>query len=67
MEGVRVSARAVRHEAGKRLAYSQTTPRVLSDAVVALLGGEPDWPAIRTDGTRRAAELVTRLARPPAP
>ncbi len=60
-----VAERLARHQAGKRLTYSQTTPQALAGAVVPLLGSEPGWPAIRADGARRSAELIITLARPP--
>lgn len=60
-----VAERLARHQGGKRLTYSQTTPQALADTLVPLLGSDPAWPAIRTDGARRAAELITTLARRP--
>jgi len=56
-----VAERLARHGAGLRLHYSQTTPETLADAVVGQLGGEASWPAIPTDGARRAAELINEL------
>ena len=56
-----VAKRLARHGAGKRLHYSQTTPETLADAVVGQLGGEASWPAIPTDGARRAAQLINEL------
>ncbi|HEU0248540.1 MAG TPA: glycosyltransferase [Gaiellaceae bacterium] len=57
-----VAERVVRHRAGKRMCYSQTTPELLADAVVELIGSEANWPAIPMDGARRAAELINQLA-----
>lgn len=57
-----VAQRLARHRAGQRLLYSQTTPETLAEAVLGLLGREASWPAIPTDGARRAAELINELA-----
>ena len=62
-----VAKRLARHHAGQPLVYSQTTPQALANTVVALLGSQPHWPPIRTDGARRAAELINTLAPATAP
>lgn len=56
-----VAKRLVRHGAGQRLYYSETTPEKLTEVVVGQLGGEASWPPIPTDGARRAAELIYQL------
>jgi predicted glycosyltransferase len=56
-----VAERLARHRAGQRLLYSETTPEMLAEAIVGLLGREASWPPIPTDGARRAAELVNQL------
>jgi len=48
------------------MSYSETSPELLADAIVGLIGTEANWPAIPTDGARRAAELIYELA-PPSP
>jgi predicted glycosyltransferase len=53
-----VAERLARHRAGKRLAYSETTPEQLATEIVATIGSTADWPAIPTDGAARAAELI---------
>jgi deazaflavin-dependent oxidoreductase (nitroreductase family) len=57
-----VAKRLARHGAGQRLLYSKTTPAMLAEAVVGLLGRDANWPPIPTDGARRAAELIHKLA-----
>jgi UDP:flavonoid glycosyltransferase YjiC (YdhE family) len=60
-----VAKRLARHGAGERMLYSETTPETLAEAVIGQLGREASWPAIPTDGARRAAELINELiARP---
>jgi predicted glycosyltransferase len=56
-----VAKRLARQGAGSQQLYSQTTPAALADAIVSQLGRKPTWPPIRTDGARRAAELIDRL------
>ena len=56
-----VGKRLARQGAGSRRAYSQTTPAALADAIVSQLGRKPTWPPIRTDGARRAAEMIDQL------
>ena len=58
-----VAERLARHGAGERRVYSRTTAAALSDAVIEQLGREATWPAIPTDGARRAAELIGQLTR----
>jgi predicted glycosyltransferase len=53
-----VAERLARHRAGERRVYSLTNPEALADAIIRHLGHEPSWPAICTDGARRAAELI---------
>jgi hypothetical protein len=53
-------------QAGERVPYAQATREGLAVSAVRLLDSVPDWPAIRIDSARRAAELITDLL-PPAP
>ena len=62
-----VAKRLARHGAGKRLLYSETTPKRLAEVVFGQLGREVSWSAIPTDGARRAAELINDLVEPRAP
>jgi predicted glycosyltransferase len=56
-----VAKRLARHGAGSQRLYAQTSPDQIADAIVSQLGRKPTWPSIRTDGARRAAELIDRL------
>lgn len=56
-----VAKRLARHGAGSHQIYAQTTPAALADAIISQLGRKPTWPPVRTDGARRAAELIDRL------
>jgi UDP-N-acetylglucosamine:LPS N-acetylglucosamine transferase len=56
-----VAKRLRRHGAGERMLYSETTPEMLTETVVGLLGREVSWPPIPTDGARRAAGLINEL------
>lgn len=57
---VSVTTRIARHGAGVRMAYSQTTPKVLAEAALAQMGREATYPPIPTDGARVAAELIVQ-------
>lgn len=56
-----VARRLARHRAGQQLIYSQTTPEILADTAVRLLGTQVAWPPIAMNGAQRAAELITQL------
>lgn len=43
------------------MTFSRTTPDELATRVADLLGTEPDYPLIASDGARRAAEAALRL------
>ncbi len=58
---VHVAGRLARHQAGVRMSFSRTTPESLAWAVVESIGEEAAWPPIRTNGARRAAELISEL------
>ena len=58
---IEVAARLARHQAGVRMTLSQTTPRALATAVLAIIGKEVAYASIPTGGARRAAELVCGL------
>jgi UDP:flavonoid glycosyltransferase YjiC (YdhE family) len=59
---VAVAGRLARHGAGMRMTFSRTTPDELAVRVAGLVGTEPDYPPIASDGARRAAEAALRLA-----
>jgi predicted glycosyltransferase len=56
-----VAERLARHGAGVKMMFSETTPAGLAQRVVAELGKEVAYPPLRTDGARRAADLIRRL------
>jgi UDP-N-acetylglucosamine:LPS N-acetylglucosamine transferase len=58
---IHVADRLARHQAGVKMVYSQTTPEILAETVIANLGKEVDYPPIPTDGAHRAAQLITEL------
>lgn len=47
--------------AGVRMSYAATTPHMLADRIIEHLGTHVTYEPIRTDGARRAAELITGL------
>ena len=58
---VAVANRLARHKAGVKMAYAETTPESLAEAIVANLGKEVTWAPISADGARRAAEAMLGL------
>jgi hypothetical protein len=59
---VAVAGRLVRHGAGARMTFSQTTSDALASSVAGLIGHDPNYPPIACDGARRVAEATLRLA-----
>jgi hypothetical protein len=67
---IAVAGRLARHRAGRRMPSSQTSAEDLAAVVLELLGTAADWPSIRADGARRAAEVLASELPPaeaPAP
>jgi predicted glycosyltransferase len=60
-QDIAVSGRLRRHGAGEQMAYSETSPEMLADRAVQLLGTNPTWRRIPTDGARKAAGLIDEL------
>lgn len=56
-----VGKRLARHRAGTRLDYTETTPDMLADTIIALLGTQATWAPIPTDGAQRAARQIANL------
>lgn len=50
-----------RHQAGIKMAYSQTTPESLAEAILSNTGKEVTYASIATDGARRAARIIGGL------
>ncbi len=58
---VHVAGRVARHGAGVRMSYSAATPAILAEKVISTIGTSVSYPAVSTDGARKAAELISRL------
>jgi UDP-N-acetylglucosamine:LPS N-acetylglucosamine transferase len=56
-----VAGRLTRHQAGIKMQYSQTTPETLAEMIVSNIGKEVKYPAIPTDGAKKAAEIINRF------
>ncbi|MFC1792357.1 glycosyltransferase [Planctomycetota bacterium] len=58
---VHVAGRLARHKAGVKMVYSQTTPEILAEKVIANLGKNVDYPPIPVQGAQKAAQLIGEL------
>lgn len=58
-----VSRMLTQHGAGIRMELSKTTPTMLADKIFTHIGKEVNYPAIPTDGAKKAAQLIIRLLR----
>ena len=58
---VHVAGRLARHKAGVKMEYSQTTPEILAEKVIANLGKNVDYPPITMQGAQKAAQLICEL------
>ena len=58
---IHVAERLARHQAGVKMVYSQTTPEILAEKVIANLGKELNYPPIPVDGAQKAAQLIIQL------
>ncbi len=58
---VHVAGRLARHGAGVRMNFSQTTPELLAEKIIANLGREVTYAEIPTDGAQKAAQLISGL------
>ncbi len=58
---IHVAERLVRHQAGVKMVYSQTTPEILADKVIANLEREVNYPPIPVNGAQKAAQLISQL------
>jgi len=58
---VHVAGRLARHQAGVKMVYSQTTPEILAEKVIANLGKNVDYPPIPVQGAQKAAQLICEL------
>jgi len=58
---IHVAGRLARHQAGTKMVYSQTTPGILAQKVIANLGKEVNYPAIPVNGAQKAAQFIGEL------
>jgi UDP-N-acetylglucosamine:LPS N-acetylglucosamine transferase len=58
---IHVADRLARHQAGIKMIYSQTTPEILAEKVIANLGKNVDYPPIPVKGAQKAAQLIGEL------
>ena len=58
---IHVAGRLARHKAGVKMVYSQTTPEILAEKVIANLGINADYPPIPVQGAQKAARLIGEL------
>lgn len=58
---IHVAQRLARHKAGIKMIYSQTTPEILAEKVIANLGKNVDYPPIAVQGAQKAARLIGEL------
>jgi UDP:flavonoid glycosyltransferase YjiC (YdhE family) len=62
-----VAGRLARHRAGVRMSFSHTTPQILAEQALALIGKAVDYADIPIDGAQRAAALALELLQRPHP
>ena len=58
---IHVAERLARHQAGIKMVYSQTTPEILAEKVIANLSKEVNYPPIPVNGAQKAAQLISKL------
>jgi UDP-N-acetylglucosamine:LPS N-acetylglucosamine transferase len=58
---IHVAERLARHQAGVKMVYSQTTPEILAEKVIANLGKSVNYPPIPVQGAQMAAQLISEL------
>jgi len=58
---IHVAGRLARHQAGIKMVYSQTTPGILADMVIANLGKKVNYPPISINGAEKAAQFISEL------
>ena len=56
-----VARRLARHRAGVKMAFSQTTPRILAETALKAMRSKVDYARIPVDGDRKAARIVREL------
>jgi UDP-N-acetylglucosamine:LPS N-acetylglucosamine transferase len=58
---IHVAGRLARHQAGIKMVYSDTTPEILAEKVIANLGKEVNYSSIPVNGAQKAAQLIGEL------
>jgi len=58
---IHVAERLAGHKAGIKMVYSQTTPEILAEKVIANLGKNVDYLSIPMQGAQKAAQLILDL------
>jgi len=58
---IHVAERLARHKAGSKMIYSQTTPEVLADMIIANLDKKVNYPPISLNGAQKAAQFISEL------
>ena len=58
---IAVAQRCERHNAGIKMRFSKTTPRILAEKIVDNIGKEVHYAKIPVDGARKAAEVISTL------
>ncbi len=58
---IHVAERLAKHQAGLKMVYSETTPEILAEKVIANLGKEVNYPPIPVNGAQKAAQLISQL------
>ncbi|HSQ34680.1 MAG TPA: glycosyltransferase [Candidatus Binatia bacterium] len=53
-----VAGRLARHQAGKRMDFSRTSPEALAREIASHIGQPVSWPPIAIDGARKAAQIL---------
>jgi UDP-N-acetylglucosamine:LPS N-acetylglucosamine transferase len=55
-----VGDRLIRHKAGKRMTFSETTPEMLAKQIVDNVGKNVDYIPLPLDGAKRSAEIIAK-------
>ena len=58
---ITVARRLTRHQAGEKMLFSQTTPRLLAEKVISNIGKEVNYATPKTDGARISAQIINKL------
>jgi predicted glycosyltransferase len=56
-----VGDRLIRHKAGKRMTFSETTPEMLAEQIVDNIGKNVEYIPLPLDGARKSAEIIANI------